>query len=186
MSGTKDRATLELLVTAWMADEGSPSGAPEALLDRGLRTNEPAASGPALARVAQRALDAQPDRSRRRDPGARSRSTVILAALVALTAALVVIGSQLLQPMPRAVSGEDWPMFRGDATRAGFGLRGPVGNPVIQWTFHARGAITKNISIVGDSAYVLSDEGVLHALRLEGGTEQRSLDVGPAVPASAS
>ena len=67
-----------------------------------------------------------------------------------------------------------WPGFRGDASRAGLGVTGPVGNPVVRWTFPATGSVSSNIAVAGDLVLAPSDDGLLHALGIEDGRERWS------------
>ena len=177
MSSDVNERTLELLVTAWMADEGAPSRAPAAVLeDVFARTSRTRPESRWLA-----ILKEPPMRTQTRTAvGIPSRGLVLaalLAALLAVLVRLVVIGAQLLQP-PGPTGSDDWPMARGDAARAGRSLTGPVGHPVVRWTFKTGGAITKNISIVGDSVFVSSDDGILRSLQRDSGAPRWQVSLG--------
>jgi outer membrane protein assembly factor BamB len=101
---------------------------------------------------------------------------LILAAIVAVLVlggiAAVVIGANLLKPPLQPAVTDDWPGFRGDATHNGVAATGPTGRPVPRWQLHADGAIASHIAVVGDTAYVASDDGVVHALTVADGTER--------------
>ena len=81
----------------------------------------------------------------------------------------------------------DWPMRGGDPARRGEGGQGPVGSPVLHWRFQAQGSVNTVPAIVGGVAYVVSDEGTLHALDVATGKElwsfagAKSPEVGPMV-----
>jgi outer membrane protein assembly factor BamB len=66
----------------------------------------------------------------------------------------------------------DWIGFHGDASRSGAALAGPIGNPVVAWQAHAKGAVPGNIAIVGDTVYFASDDGVVHALDRASGADR--------------
>jgi len=172
--------TLELLVTAWMADEAAPSRAPEAVLEDTFKRTSRARPEPRWLAV----LKEPPMRTQTGTAvGVPARGLVlaaIVAALVALAVGLALVGAQLLQP-PRSIGSDEWPMARGDAARAGHSQTGPVGHPVVEWTFKAGGAITKNISIVGDSVFVSSDDGILRSLRLDTGQKRWQISLGGGV-----
>jgi outer membrane protein assembly factor BamB len=116
--------------------------------------------------------------------GLPARRLILLLALLALFVAViaaVAVGAALLRPTPPAL-GDDWPMFRGDSTRSGTAVRGPVGNPVVKWKFHAQGAVAQNLAIVGDLVYVPTDTGFVDAIGVSDGSLRWSvqLDHGPA------
>ncbi len=161
--------SLERMVATWMTDEVS-GRVPERLLDETLQVTSRLRPEPRwLALLKEPSMTTQA----RVAVGIPSRRLVFVAALAALlglSLLAALVGSQLLQPPP--VSGDDWPMFRGDATHSGVAATGPIGNPVLRWRFQAHGPITKNISIVRGVAYVESDDGVLHALDASDGTER--------------
>ena len=104
-------------------------------------------------------------------PTRRLILAAIVAALVLGGIAAALIGANLLKPPLQPAVTDDWPGFRGDATHVGVADTGPVGRPVVNWEFHAQGAIAGHISIVGDSVYVASDDGLLHALSRTSGNE---------------
>jgi hypothetical protein len=87
------------------------------------------------------------------------------AAFVVLGACAIGFGAAtLLRQQP---STDIWPGFRGDASRAGLGVTGPVGNPVVRWTFPATGSVSSDIAVAGDLVLAPSDDGLLHALGIE-------------------
>lgn len=172
-----ENRSIEQMVATWMTDEVG-GRAPDRLLEDVLLTTgglRPAARWLAV-------LKEPPMRVHSRVAvGTPARGPILalaLAALLVLALAAAIVGASLLRA-PQPLTSDDWPMFRGDATRAGIALRGPDGRPVVQWEFHAQGAVTQNISIVGDLVYVSSDEGVLHALRLADGAEQWRVGLAP-------
>ncbi len=79
-------------------------------------------------------------------------------------------------PEPRAV---DVVAYRGDAARSGnMPGPGPEGTPRILWTFKAGAPIGSQAVVVGTTVYVVSTDGTLHAVDLDNGTEQWSVEVG--------
>jgi outer membrane protein assembly factor BamB len=111
----------------------------------------------------------------------QTRRLALLAAallLVLLGLLAAVVGGRLVEP-PRGSPG--WPMFKGDASRRGEGVDGPIGQPVLRWRYQANGAIPESVSVSGGLAYASSDDGVLHALDVVTGEERWSFtaDVPP-------
>jgi eukaryotic-like serine/threonine-protein kinase len=162
--------SLERLITDWMADEarGVPA---DQLVNQIITTTRRERPRPRwLAILQESPMHAQA----RVVVGTPTRRPILAVALLAL-AALVVAGVAgaylLLQPKPAA---DNWPGFRGDAARNGLAVRGPIGNPVVDWQFHADGSIRHAIAISGDVALAPSDDGVLHALGVEDGAERWS------------
>ncbi len=102
---------------------------------------------------------------------ARRLVLVLTTVVLAIALAAVVAGASLLIRPPTTTSA-DWPMFRGDAARTGAAIQGPVGRPVLRWRYQAAGAVSGNISIVGDLVFAPSDDGTLHALGLADGAER--------------
>jgi outer membrane protein assembly factor BamB len=172
--------TLEGMLRTVLADEVAGS-VPSRLLEETLgRTSATRPSARWVALLLEPAL-----RTRGRVVvGIPSRGVVAAAAVVALVALALVaalIGSTIVQPRPAEGSG-DWTMFRGDASRSGPVTTGPVGRLVTSWTFHASGSVNAGIAIIGDTVYVPSDDGAIHAVAVAGGQERWSatLDRGPA------
>jgi len=103
-------------------------------------------------------------------PTRRLAFAAILALLLigaALAAGAFVMRSQ-------AAAG-DWPMFRGGPDRSGAGLNGPQGKPQLHWRYQLAG-IPGNVSVVGDAAYVATDNGALTAIDLATGRQRWSFN----------
>ena len=161
--------SLERMVADWMVDE-TAGGLPEHVFDQIVTTTSRRRPLPRWLAVL-------------REPEMRAQSQVavgvprrplILIGVALLLAAAVAIGvgaATLLRPQ---ASTDVWPGFRGDASRAGLGVTGPVGNPVIRWTFPATGSVSSNIAVAGDLVLAPSDDGLLHALGIEDGRERWS------------
>ena len=150
--------SFEQQVTSWMAAEVTKP--PEWLLDHILAST--AGQRPLPRWLAL--LKERPMRSNSQIiAGSPARRLVFITILIVLLGAAVAgIGALLLSnPGP-----DDWPGFRGGVDRTGAGLTGPVGNPVLDWRFSAQGAISGSAAITGDSVFVTSDDGVLHALAI--------------------
>lgn len=163
-----ERTPLERLVAGWMADEAA--GSPEPLLERILATTARTTPQPAWrARLAEPTMRG---RSGQTAIGLRNRGLAFATIALLLLAAFValVVGATLLRDRPPAPSSDDWPGFRGDATRSGVATQGPVGNPVTLWTAHVTGAVLE-VSVIGDRVFFASDDGRLHALSRDGGVE---------------
>jgi outer membrane protein assembly factor BamB len=111
------------------------------------------------------------------------RLAVAIALALLILGATIVVGASILRT--QAAAG-DWPMFRGDAARSGVGLQGPRGLPQLHWRYQLAG-LPGNVSIVGDAAYVATDNGTLTAIDLATGNERWSFHtdrgalVGPTV-----
>jgi outer membrane protein assembly factor BamB len=103
------------------------------------------------------------------------------AAVIALLGTAALVGSNLLRSTPGVVD-NDWPGFRGDGSHTGVAVRGPQGNPLVTWKFHARGPVSQNVGIVGDTLYVPTEAGLVQAVDLGTGAERwaANLDSGPA------
>jgi outer membrane protein assembly factor BamB len=93
-----------------------------------------------------------------------TRVTFISALLLASLAAPAGVTVAADDSATSVATAGDWPMFKGDAGRAGAALDGPDGDPIIRWQYEAGMQITGNVSVVGDLALASSDDGVLHAL----------------------
>lgn len=159
---------LERMLAGWMADEAT--GAPDAALEQILDTTRRSTPRPRIW-----ALAAEPTmrrRTARAAVGLSNRGLVLglAAALVlAALAALAIGASILLTPQPTPATG-DWPGFRGGVDRAGTGLTGPAGNPILAWTYRAQGGVLE-VAIVGDRVYFASDDGTVHAVSRDRGVE---------------
>jgi outer membrane protein assembly factor BamB len=165
--------SLERLIADWMADEASRA-APDQLVNQIITTTRRERPRPRwLASIQESPMNAQA-RVVVGSPTRRLSLAVALLLLAALIAAGIA-GAFLLRSQPAA---DDWPGFRGDASRIGLATTGPIGNPVTQWTFRAGGGVTANVSVSGDLALFSSDDGVLHAVSLADGVERWSF-IGP-------
>jgi len=176
-----DRVSLERLLTGYAADE-----------TRGLAT-EQVTEDILIATAGLRPeprwlalLKEPPMRTQTRvAAGLPGRRLLVLAAaaaaLIALLGTAALVGSNLLRSTPGVVD-NDWPGFRGDASHTGVAVRGPQGRPVVTWQFHGRGPVSQSLAIVGDTAYIPTDGGVVHGVDLATGTERwvANLDSGPA------
>ena len=164
-----ENLSLERLISAVMADEAAGS-VPDRMLDDVLSSTarlRPAPRWLALLKEPPMRVDS------RSGVGIPARSPIIAMGVVLMivVAAAVAVGASLLLRPPTPPGG-DWPMFRGDATRSGVALQGPVGRPALRWRYQATSAASGNISIVGDMVFVASDDGILHALGLSDGVER--------------
>jgi outer membrane protein assembly factor BamB len=172
--------TFERMLATYMAEEAS-GRAPERLVDDVLSATSRTRPDPRWLAL----LKEPPMRTQTRVvvgmPARRLILAMAAAALLLLALLAAVVGANLLKP-PQQLASDDWPMFRGDSTRAGLVLHGPKGRPVVQWQYKAQGAVTQNISIVGDTVYVPTDNGYVNAVALADGTLRWSiqLDRGPA------
>jgi len=163
-----DPKSIERMLSDWMADEVARGVADEVvdqiLSDTGRR--RPAPRWLAL-------LQEPPMRLERQVAVGSPTSRLVLAAALVLLAFAVAVGvgaAVLLRPQP--AHADDWPGFRGDASRAGTSARGPIGRPVVAWQYHAGGAVSNDLAIVGDLVLAPSDDGVLHALAIGDGRER--------------
>lgn len=162
--------SLERLITDWMADEARGVAADQ-LVNQIITTTRRQRPRPRwLASLQESPMHAQA-RVVVGSPTRRLTLAVALLALAAVVAAGLAGAYLMLQPKPAA---DNWPGFRGDAARNGLAVRGPIGNPVVDWQFHADGSIRYAIAIAGDVVLAPSDDGILHALGVEDGTERWS------------
>ena len=160
--------SIERMVSDWMADEVARGVADEVvdqiLSDTGRR--RPARRWLALLQEPPMRLERQVA------VGSPTSRLVLTVALIVLAFAVAVgVGAAVLlrsQPAPA----DDWPAFRGDASRVGSSAHGPIGRPVLAWQYHADGAVTNDLAIVGDLVLAPSDDGVLHALAIDDGHER--------------
>jgi len=89
-----------------------------------------------------------------------------------------------LDPTPGSL---DVRTYRGGDTRAGvMPGPGPDGQPLIRWTFEAGAPIGSQVAVVGGVVYVVSTDGVVHALDLDTGTERWKSSIGAETFASPS
>ena len=164
-----DEMSLERMVASVMAETVSGT-VPDRMIDDVLSVTgrmRPAPRWLALLKEPPMRADSQTA------VGMPARRLVLMMTiiLVAIALAAAVVGASLLL-RPPATTSADWPMFRGDAARTGVAIDGPVGRPVLRWRYQAAGAVSGNISIVGDLVFAPSDDGTLHALGLADGTER--------------
>jgi outer membrane protein assembly factor BamB len=164
--------TLERSIAEWMADEAAFHGDLD-VLDAMLATTSRTRPAPRwYALLKESPMHAQT----RVAVGSPTRRLALIAALVGLLViGAVAAGSVLLRPSPVAL--DDWPGFRGDATRSGFATHGPVGNPTLTWRFDAGAAVNTAIAIRGDLVLAPDDDGRLHALASDTGLERWSFQV---------
>ena len=161
--------SLERMVADWMVDE-TAGGLPEHVFDQIVTTTSRRRPLPRwLAVLREPEMRAQSQVA----VGVPRRPLILIgvALLLAVAIAIGVGAATLLRPQP---STDVWPGFRGDASRAGLGVTGPVGNPVVRWTFPATGSVSSNIAVAGDLVLAPSDDGLLHALGIEDGRERWS------------
>ena len=164
-----DELSLERMVASVM-DEAASGTVPDRMIDDVLSTTgrmRPAPRWLALLKEPPMRADTQTA------VGIPTRRLLLVMTIILLAIALaaVVVGASLLLKPPETTSA-DWPMFRGDAARTGVAVQGPGGRPVLRWRYQAPGAVSGNISIVGDLVFAPSDDGTLHALGLADGTER--------------
>jgi len=163
--------SLERMVADWMADEAA-GGAPETLVDHVLTATIETRPLPRwLAVLREPSMTAQT----RQIVGVPRRQLVLAAALVLLAVALVAGAAAFLLRQPPTT--DAWPGFRGDASRSGAAVRGPIGNPTIAWQFHADGSVGTAIAVAGGLVLAASDDGLLHAIDIDTGTERWQLAV---------
>ena len=126
--------SLERMVADWMVDE-TAGGLPEHVFDQIVTTTSRRRPLPRWLAV----LREPPMRAQSQVAVGMPRRQLVLIGVALLLAAAIAIGvgaAILLRPQP---STDVWPGFRGDASRAGLAVTGPVGNPVVRWTFPADG-----------------------------------------------
>ena len=161
--------SLERMVADWMVDE-TAGGLPEHVFDQIVTTTSRRRPLPRWLAVLR-----EPEmRAQSQVAVGMPRRPLILIGVALLLAAAIAIGvgaAILLRPQP---STDVWPGFRGDASRAGLGVTGPEGNPVVRWTFPATGSVSSSIAVAGDLVLAPSDDGLLHALAIEDGRERWS------------
>jgi outer membrane protein assembly factor BamB len=161
--------SLERMLADWMVDETSV-GLPDHVFDQIVTTTGQRRPLPRwLAVLREPRMRTQSQVA----VGVPTRQLVLIGALL-LIAAVIAIGVGaviLIRPQPAA---DAWPGFRGDASRAGSAVSGPVGQPDIRWQFRAPGAVSSNIAVADELVLVPSDEGRLHALGILDGQERWS------------
>jgi outer membrane protein assembly factor BamB len=159
--------SLERMLAELMADEAS-GGAPDQLIDQIRSTTSRSRPLPRwLAVLREPSMLARS----RVAVGMSTRQLVLIGALL-LLGAIVAIGAAALLLQKASPPAETWPGYRGDASRGGTAVSGPIGNPIVRWQFHAGGAIAADIGVAGDLVIAPSDDGKLHALDLTTGSER--------------
>lgn len=79
---------------------------------------------------------------------------------------------------PSAGSG-DVPTYRGDSARTGvMPGPGPLHQPELLWQFQAAAPIRSSPAVVGDTVFVTSTDGIVHALALETGEARWNVPLG--------
>ena len=160
--------SIERMLSDWMADEVA-RGVADEMVDQIL--SETGRRRPAPRWLAM--LQEPPMRLERQVAVGSPTSRLVLTVGLIVLAFAVAVGvgaAVLLRPQPAPA--DDWPGFRGDASRAGTSARGPIGRPVLAWQYHAGGAVSNDLGIVGDLVLAPSDDGVLHALAIDDGHER--------------
>ncbi len=86
------------------------------------------------------------------------RTTGVLIALTVVCVAAAV-----------AQTGGDWPTFRGKAQNTGVAHSPLAANLALKWTYETGGSVESTAAIVGDTVYVGTMTGALHAINLSTG-----------------
>jgi outer membrane protein assembly factor BamB len=162
--------SLDRMVAQWMADT-APQGSADQLVDQIIS---------ATARQRPRSrwlalLQEPPMQTQSRVLVGSPNGRLVIVATLLLIAALAAVGIGaflLQQPKPSAT--DDWPGFRGDASHAGVVAHGPIGNPKVAWRMTLGGPVRNDVAILGDLAFVGSDDGLLSAFHVADGTRQWS------------
>ena len=166
MSQTK---SLERMLADLMAEEAS-GGVPDQLIDQIHSATSRIRPLPRWLAV----LREPPMHARARVAvGMPTRQLALIGALLLLAAAATIAAAAALLLTPQPIA-DEWSGFRGDATRGGVAVTGPIGNPSIRWQFRAKGAIASDVAVAADLVLAPSDDGILHALDLTAGTERWS------------
>jgi len=176
-----DRLTFERLLSAYAADQTRGLATEQVTQDILVATAGLRPEPRWLALLKEPTMHSQT----RVAAGLPGRRLLVLAAAAALLIALLgtaaLVGSTLLRSSPGVVD-NDWPMFRGDSNHGGLAVRGPQGHPLVTWKFAARGPVSQNVAIVGDTLYVPTESGLVQAVDLATGAERwhAMLESGPA------
>ena len=105
---------------------------------------------------------------------------LLVSGLVAGTL-LTSCGGSATTPsaMPTSPASGDVTTYRGDAGRTGVMQGpGPTGSPGVAWQFQAGAPIGSSPAVVGDRAFLLSNDGVVHARDLATGTARWEVSLG--------
>lgn len=105
------------------------------------------------------------------------KHAVLIAAVVAFATACGAGGYSAAPEVsaPSALPSRvgDVLTYRGDAARTGsMPGPGPTGHPSVVWQFQAGGPIESSAAVVDGIVFVVSDDGVVHALELSSGEER--------------
>lgn len=176
---TEQRMPFEQLVAGWMADAGADEAAvaPAELLDQILATTGLARPRPRwLAELAETPMAGRRTRVAVGLPNRGLVYAVLIALLLAGLAALAVGAAILLNRPGPTDTAADWSGFRGNADHSGIGLQGPVGNPVVQWQFHASGAVLE-VAVVGAHVFFAADDGSVYSVARDRGFQEWSVRV---------
>ena len=167
--------SLDRFVAEWMADN-APAGPNEELVDQILTATARQRPRPRWLALLQEPPMTTQTRVLAGSPTRRLALATIL--LLAAVIAAVGIGAFLLQ-QPKPTSSDDWPGFRGDASHAGVVGHGPIGNPLVAWKTKLAASARYDVAILGDLAFVGSDDGLLTALGVTDGATKWTFS-GPA------
>jgi outer membrane protein assembly factor BamB len=83
-----------------------------------------------------------------------------------------------------AVSGADWPMFRGGPALAGVAGGSLPERLALLWTFKTAGPVKSSAAIVQDRVFIGSDDGNVYALALADGTKVWAFKTGGGIESS--
>ena len=158
---------LERMVADWMADEAT--GVPEDLADQVIAITSATRPAPRWVAV----LREPPMRVRSHVAVGIPRLQLALIGLLLLLGLSVAVGAVLTILRTQAAV-DEWPGFRGDASRAGIAVNGPIGNPTVRWQVSEGAGVSGPIAIAGGLVFVPTDDGVIHALAAQDGAERWS------------
>ena len=158
---------LERMVADWMADEAT--GVPEDLADQVIAITSATQPAPRWMAV----LQEPPMRVRSHVAVGIPRLQLALVGLLLLLGLSVAVGAVLTILRTQAPV-DEWPGFRGDASRAGIAVNGPIGNPTIRWKVAESAGVSGPVAIAGGLVVVPTDDGVIHALAAQNGAERWS------------
>lgn len=159
--------SLERLLAEWMTDEAA--GVPENLADQVIAATSTARRLPRWVAV----LRQPPMRRESRLAVSVPRLQIALVGFLLLLGLGVAVGAAVILLRLQAPP-DEWQGFRGDATRAGLVVNGPVGNPIDKWHVNLGAGVSGSTAIAGGMAIVPTDDGVIHALAIADGAERWS------------